>query len=121
MNKKLNTELVNIISGWIKQQKKVAHIIGISPAALNKMLKNEAALPLSRFLQLVYYCKPPQNEIDKAFQLYLQELNISPDFFVLTINSNSCYIRSKIHSMIDRMTEDQLQKLEPLLAMLLEK
>ena len=75
MNDNLNEELRKLVSGWIDQQKKTAKDLGISAPSLNQMLKGVCGIPMSRFLQLVYYLRPPQDEVERAFSLYLQEMN----------------------------------------------
>jgi len=69
------------IFDWLEssemQQKELAEKLEVSPASVNRMLKEDfvTALPLSRFLQIVHILKPKQAEIDRVFGLYCQELN----------------------------------------------
>ena len=122
MNKELNQEITDIVKKWIVQQKEVAKKMGVSASALNQMLNNVVLLPFPRFLQLIYYTQPSQEEIDKVFELYLIEFKLPVNSITLSRQKNRIQnSRSKIHSMIDRMTEDQLQKIEPLLHLILEK
>ena len=124
MNENTNTELRKLVSGWVQQQNTTAKELGISPAGLNKMLKGVSPLPFSRFLQLGYYLRPPQNEVDRAFGLYLQELNLPEDGLRLTRKSGMTETaalddrRARIHAMIDQLSDEQLAGLEPMLAML---
>ena len=125
MNDSLNDELRKLVSGWIDQQNKTAKDLGISAPSLNQMLKGVCGIPISRFLQLVYYLRPPQNEVDRAFGLYLQELNLPEDGLRLTRKSGMAETaaldgrRARIHAMIDQLSDEQLAGLEPMLAMLL--
>ena len=125
MSDNIGNELREIVSGWIKQQNTTAKELGISPAGLNKMLTGATPLPVTRFLQLVYYLRPPQNEVDRAFGLYLQELNLPEDGLRLTRKSGMAETaalddrRARIHAMIDQLSDEQLAGLEPMLAVLL--
>ena len=123
MNKEFNEKLTKIVSGWVKLQVKTAKDMNLSPGGLNQMLTGVSAFPLSRFLQLIYYCNPSQNEIDQAFKLYLQALNLPEDSITLTLhgNRNQENLRKRIHEMVDQMSNEQLEKIEPLLHLILEK
>ena len=64
------------VANWVDSQKEVAEEIGISAPSMHSMLTGKMKLPLNRFLQIIYYLNPPQNEVDEIFDMYLEEMDI---------------------------------------------
>ena len=126
--RKRKTEMGNAVGSIVKQwiseseynQKDLAEKAGISPASLCKFLSADSDLPFPRFLQIVSILRPPQNEIDLAFENYLDELNIPHGVIQLLRHGriNAPSIREQIHALIDMTPEDKLSPLVPILKMM---
>lgn len=86
------------------------------------MLSGAAPLPITRFLQIVNVLHPSQDEINKVWQLYLDELGLSATILKLTLAYNAPKdLRSKMHALIDVIPLEQLAVLEPLLENMAQK
>jgi predicted transcriptional regulator len=64
------------ISKWVDSQAEIAEEIGVSPATISRAIRGEFKMRMGRFVQIVHYLNPPQNEVDEIFDLYLEELGI---------------------------------------------
>ena len=111
---------------WVNQgeisQKELAEALNISAPSLSKMLSGAAPLPITRFLQIVNVLHPSQDEINKVWQLYLDELGLSATILKLTLAYNAPKdLRSKMHALIDVIPLEQLAVLEPLLENMAQK
>jgi hypothetical protein len=111
------------VANWIDNQKEVAERLSVTQAAMSKMLSAAVALPLNRFLQIVHILKPPKDEVDKVFAMYLADLGISPDDMVLIFrsyheNALPRSARETVHQLVDRLQPHQLDALEPILHMM---
>ena len=67
------------IANWVGNQVEMASIIGVATSSLHQMLAGKIRLPLLRFLQIAYYLKPPQEEVDEIFNLFLAKVDLPPD------------------------------------------
>ena len=113
-------KISKIVSGWIENQRALASSLSITPASVSAMLSGKVALPLGRFLQIVHFIKPPVDEVEKAFNLYIDDLGISGDdmrivFRSYGANSLQDDARASVHRMIDNLNEQQLAALKPVL------
>lgn len=122
-----NSESISkIVSGWVPNQKELAEKLEVTQAAMSKMLSATAAIPLNRFLQIVHIVKPPKDEVDKVFALYLADLDIPTDDMALVFrsyheNTLPRSARETIHQLVDRLEPHQLDALEPILHMMTRK
>jgi hypothetical protein len=104
-----NSESISkIVSGWVPNQKDLAEKLEVTQAAMSKMLSATAAIPLNRFLQIVHIVKPPKDEVDKVFALYLADLDIPTDDMALVFrsyheNTLPRSARETIHQLVDRL------------------
>lgn len=105
------------ISKWVDSQKEIAEEIGMSPSSINSMLKGKIKLPLSRFLQIAYYLNPPKEEVAEVFNLYLEELELPPDAFILvhketgesgTTEISLSSANTKLHKIMDAVMDSDL-------------
>lgn len=67
------------IAKWVENQMETASIIGVAPSSLHQMLAGKIRLPLLRFLQIAYYLKPPKEEVDEIFDLFLAKVDLPPN------------------------------------------
>jgi hypothetical protein len=67
------------VANWVESQKEIAEEIGISTPSMNSMLTGKMKLPLNRFLQIIYYLNPPQDEVDEIFNIYLEDMGLPRD------------------------------------------
>jgi hypothetical protein len=122
-----NSESISkIVSGWVPNQKELAEKLEVTQAAMSKMLSATAAIPLNRFLQIVHIVKPPKDEVDRVFALYLADLGIPTDDMALVFrsyheNTLPRSARETIHQLVDRLEPHQLDALEPILHMMTRK
>ena len=111
------------VSDWLDraglQQKELADRLGVAPPSLNKMLKGTSPFPLPRFLQTAYILSPGEAEINRVFALYLAELKIPAAAMRLIVGhppaADAVTIRQRIHALVDRLPDNRLAALEPLL------
>jgi hypothetical protein len=118
-----NTNISQMVSSWVGTQRELAAQLQITPASLSAMLGGKVGLPLNRFLQIVHILKPPKDEVDKVFAMYLADLGISPDDMVLIFrsyheNALPRSARETVHQLVDRLQPHQLDALEPILHMM---
>jgi transcriptional regulator with XRE-family HTH domain len=66
------------VAKWIDSQTQIAQEMGIASSAISSYISGKRQLPLPRFLQIVHNAKPPQDDIDDIFNMYLGDLGI-PD------------------------------------------
>lgn len=127
MRQNSGTEIKSIVYSWVRssflQQKEISEKMDMTPAAINKMLKGDADLPLPRFMQLVHILHPSQDEVDQVFAFYCEDLKIPSSSMRLVINGISGLPqttdrRARIHALVDRLTEKQLEALEPVITMM---
>ena len=117
----MQDQIRKIITNWIScaeiNQKELAEKLGIAPPSFSTMLSGKIALPLSRFLQIVFLLKPKQSEVDQVWELYLEELNI-PKTALRLIEStvtNQTDNRKRVHEFVDQLPDTQLLALKTLL------
>lgn len=117
-------EIRQIIANWIDraeiQQKDLSKYINITPASLNKFLKADGVLfPFPRFLQIVQYLNPPQEEINQAFIYFLESWGIPENQFLLqhiaTRTEDIVTTRTRVHALIERLSFEQLKMIELML------
>jgi predicted transcriptional regulator len=116
-------KISKIVSSWIENQRELAKLLGITSASVSVMLSGKAALPLGRFLQIVHLIKPPVDEVEKAFNLYIEDLGISGDDMRIVFRSYGTNTlqddtRASVHRMIDNLNEQQLAALKPVLELM---
>jgi hypothetical protein len=75
----------HIVQKWISVQKDFAQELGVSDATLSLMLTGKQKFPMPRFVQTVFLLRPPQKEINKAFNIYLSRLNLPHDSVMLHV------------------------------------
>ena len=68
---------------WVKSQRDFAQKMGLAESSISQMLTGKTKFPIPRFLQTIYYLRPPQEEINKAFNIYLGRLGLPQDSIVL--------------------------------------
>ena len=76
------------VAKWIDNQSKLAQELGINSAAISCFISGKRQLPLNRFIQIINTQKPPQEDIDEIFNLYLEDLGI-PDNAIRLIRAGS--------------------------------
>lgn len=64
------------VAQWIDSQAQLAQEMGIAPSAISSYISGKRQLPLPRFLQIVHNAKPPQDDIDDIFNMYLEDAGI---------------------------------------------
>ena len=72
------------IANWVGNQAETAAKIGISSTSLNQMLAGKIHFPMPRFLQIMYYLNPPQEEVDEIFDLFLAKVDLPPHALRIT-------------------------------------
>ena len=111
-------------SGYIK--KDLAQKLNVSPAALTKMFSGEMEIPFPRFLQLVYFLRPLQEDVNKIFAAFCDELNIPTNAMQLRLNlpaamrSDEGELRNRMRNKIGRLSDEQLTAIEPIVDLLLK-
>lgn len=75
----------HIVSKWVNTQKEFAQELGVSDATLSLMLNGKQKYPMHRFIQTVFLLRPPQKEINKAFNIYLSRLDLPLDSVLLQL------------------------------------
>jgi hypothetical protein len=109
---------------WVGSQKDLAETLGITPAALCRMLAGtRTALPLNRFLQIVHILKPPVSEVEEVFGLYLDDLGIPRADMQISFRSYNQTempdsLRGNTHRMIDKLDDKKLAALGPVLKLM---
>lgn len=104
------------VAHWVDSQKEIAENIGISSPSMHSMLTGKMKLPLTRFLQIIFYLNPPQEEVNEIFNFYLKDLDIPENSITLSnsdtnntgkneISLSSC---NKINKIIDAVMEADL-------------
>jgi hypothetical protein len=121
-----NLNISQTASKWVAIQRELASKLQITPASLSAMLSGKVGLPFDRFLQIVHIVKPPKDEVDKVFALYLADLGIPTDDMALVFrsyheNTLPRSARETIHQLVDRLEPHQLDALEPILNMMTRK
>lgn len=117
----MQDQIRQIIANWIScadiSQKELAEKLGIAPPSFSTMLSGKIALPISRFLQIIYFLHPEQSEIDCVWELYLKELNIPKTALRLVTNTGASQIddRKRVHELVDQLPDIQLLALKTLL------
>lgn len=120
MDSEQKKEVTDSVLRWIEQtgitQKDLADKLGMTPQSLNHMIKGDAPFPLTRFLQTAYALLPGEAEVNRVFALYLAELAIPTQAMQLRIaGPRDANLRQRLHTLIDRIPEDKLPALEPVL------
>jgi transcriptional regulator with XRE-family HTH domain len=72
------------IAELIDSKKEIAEEMGISQAAISSMLTGKMAIPLNRFIQMVYFINPPQENVNEIFDMYLEELGLPEGCLIIT-------------------------------------
>ena len=99
----------NLIGQWIPQQNETARKLGMTPSGLNQMLSGASLFPFTRFLQLVNLLKPEQDQVDKVFELYLEDLGIPRDVMRLVVTgAKAGDLRSRCHALLDQAPDSAL-------------
>ena len=115
-------KISSIVSGWVSIQKDLAMRLSITPASLSAMLSGKVALPLERFLQIVHILRPPADEVAEVWGLYLEDLNIPRGALELGLRgyrtNSQDDIRTRVHQLVDEVSESQLAVIEPILIMM---
>lgn len=75
----------HVVSKWVNTQKEFAQELGVSDATLSLMLNGKQKYPMHRFIQTVFLLRPPQKEINKAFNIYLSRLDLPHDSVLLQL------------------------------------
>lgn len=122
-NKKVKELVVNWISFSEYNQKEIAENLNMSSSGLNQMLKGtkDIDLPISRFLQLITLLRPSQEEITKAWNLYLEDLEITPKTLQLIFKPQSnISMHARVHDLVDQLNEQQLAPFEALMEVIIK-
>lgn len=64
------------IAEFIDSKKEIAEEMGISQAAVSSMLTGKMAIPLNRFIQMIYFTNPTQDNVNEIFNMYLEDLGL---------------------------------------------
>lgn len=98
-----------LIGGWIPQQNETARKLGMTPSGLNQMLSGVSLFPFTRFLQLVNLLKPEQDQVDKVFELYLEDLGIPHNVMRLVVTgAKTGDLRARCHALLDQAPDSAL-------------
>lgn len=68
-----------LVTNWVSSQRELAQALGVADSSLSLMLSGKQKFPMPRFVQTVYHLRPPQQEVDKAFNIYLSRLDLPQD------------------------------------------
>ena len=64
------------VAKWVDSQTQLAQEMGIGLSTINSYMNGQRRLPLSRFIQIVHQAKPPQEDVDDIFNMYLEDLGL---------------------------------------------
>ena len=118
-------EISKIVSTWVDSQKDLAEKMSFTPSSLCCMLSGKVAIPLNRFLQIVHILKPPKQEVEKVFGLYLDDLEIPRENMSLWFRSwgegnMEPSDREKLHRIVDQIDKKKLAALAPVASLMLD-
>lgn len=94
-----------VVNQWVESQKDLAEAVGISAPTMNQMLKGKIKFPILRFIQAIYYLNPPQEQINKAFNIYLSRLDLPQDSVVIS-TAQSLQDETSEHTKIEKILDD---------------
>ena len=72
------------IAKLIDSKSAIAKEMGITPAAISSMLNGQMAIPLNRFIQMIYFINPPQENINEIFDMYLSDLGLPEGSLIIS-------------------------------------
>lgn len=100
----------HIVSKWVNTQKDFAQQLGIADATLSLMLTGKQKYPIHRFIQTVFFLRPSQQEINKAFNIYLSRLDLPQDSVTLHLPAEQVEqsAAEKLDSIIKAVMESDL-------------
>ena len=76
-------KVCKFVTKWVNSQRDFAQQMGLTESSISQMLTGKTKFPIPRFLQTIYYLRPPQEEINKAFNIYLGRLDLPADSLAL--------------------------------------
>jgi hypothetical protein len=110
------TRISKKVAAWVDSQKEIAEEIGVSVPSVHSMLTGKIKLPIGRFLQIIHFLNPPQEEVTEVFNLYLEDLGL-PENCITIKHSNtaetgsnnlSISSNSKIPRIIDAVMDSDI-------------
>lgn len=115
-SKKINESVFR----WVKSQKELCEQLNISSGAMSRFSSGERALPINRFLQIVHILKPPKNEVDEVFSLYLKDLGIPQKDMQISFRGYHedplvDTVRESVRRLVDELDETKLVAALPVL------